>query len=377
LGPLATAPGPSYVKWCIRMMKRDMIVRGCLGLWGCWLLATAASAASAEVTSPPAAVTAPGPTLAAVLKAGVLHCGVLIAPEDWNKEDLHGDLSALHLELCKAVSVAALGDKAKLVVTPYASELEAEQGLSRGEVDVAMGVTPTASATWAWQIGFGPPEFLDALTLLVHAEVPGTTLKDLAGRKVCVIEGTSNERLLQSLAATGQAAIKVADWQEEGEMDDAMSTHWCDAVAAYTSRLVPLRNQYTSLTRARLLDQPIAVTPVAPAYRLSDPQWGSLVTATITALVTAESLGLDHASVTAQAKSGDPRIQHLVGTDWSVARALGLMPRKDWAAQVVAVVGNYGEVFARTIGDGSAARMPRGVNALWTQGGLMFPGPLQ
>jgi general L-amino acid transport system substrate-binding protein len=356
------------------MIKQDWIVRSCLSLCGCWLFA---SAAIADVATPPAAATTPGPTLAAVLKAGALRCGVLVAPEDWNKEDLHGDLSALHLELCKAISVATLGDKAKLVVTPYASELEAAQGLSRGEVDVAMGLTPTASAAWAWQIGFGPPGFLDALTLLVHADVPGNTLKDLAGRKVCVIEGTSNERLLQSLAASGQAAVKVADWQEEGEMDDAMSTHWCDAVAAYTSRLVPLRNQYSSLTRARLLDQPIAVIPVAPAYRLGDPQWGSLVAATMTALVTAESLGLDHVSVTAQAKSGDPRIQHLVGTDWSVARALGLMPRKDWAAQVVAVVGNYGEVFARTLGDGSAAHMPRGVNALWTQGGLLFPGPLQ
>jgi general L-amino acid transport system substrate-binding protein len=244
-------------------------------------------------------------------------------------------------------------------------------------VDVAVGVTPSTSAAWAWQIGFAPPAFLDALTLLVHADVPGNTLQDLAGRKVCVIEGTSNERVLQSLAASGGVAIKVADWQEEGEMDDAMSTHWCDAVAAYTSRLVPLRNQYTSLARTRLLERPIAVTPAVPAYRLNDPQWGSLVTATMTALVTAESLGLDHASVLAQAKSGDPRVQHLVGTDWSVARALGLMPRKDWAAQVVAVVGNYGELFARTLGDGSELRMPRGVNALWTQGGLLFPGPMQ
>jgi general L-amino acid transport system substrate-binding protein len=356
------------------MIKHVLIVRVCVGLWGCWFFATAAMA---EVATPSAAATTPGPTLAAVIKAGALHCGVLVAPEDWTKDDLHGDLSALHVELCKAVGVAALGEKAKLVVTPYASEVDAEQALSRGEVDVAIGVTPTTSAAWAWQIGFGPPAFLDALTLLVHADVPGNTLKDLAGRKVCVIEGTSNERILQSLAASGAVAIQVADWQEEGEMDDAMSTHWCDAVAAYTSRLVPLRNEYSSLAHARLLDRPIAVTPAAPAYRLGDAQWGSLVAATMTALLTAESLGLDHVSVTAQAKSGDPRVQHLVGTDWSVARALGLMPRKDWAAQVVAVVGNYGEVFARTIGDGSAAHMPRGVNALWTQGGLMFPDPLQ
>jgi len=350
------------------------MARGCVGLFGCWVFAAAAIAEGRPPSAPP---TTPGPTLAAVIKAGALHCGVLIAPEDWNKEDLHGDLSALHLELCKAIGVAALGEKAKLVVTPYNSEVEAEQALSSGEVDVAMGLTPTASATWAWQIGFGPPAFLDALTLLVHANVPGNTLKDLAGRKVCVIEGTSNERLLQSLAASGEVAIKVADWQEEGEMDDAMSTHWCDAVAAYTSRLVPLRDQYTSLARTRLLDQPIAVIPAAPAFRLNDAQWGSLVAATMTALVTAESLGLDRANVMAQAKSGDPRVQHLVGTDWSVARAVGLMPRKDWAAEVVAVVGNYGEVFARTVGDGSGMRMPRGINALWTEGGLMFPGPLQ
>jgi general L-amino acid transport system substrate-binding protein len=316
-------------------------------------------------------------TLEQVRAAGQLRCGVVMATEDWNKVDLHGDLSSLDVELCKAVGVAALGEHVKVDITPFNSEAEAEQGLSESRVDLVMGVTPTASAQWRWHLAFGPPVFYDGLALLVRPKLPASQFADLAGRKVCVIDGTDNDRALQARVAAGASRVRVATWQEEGEMDDAMDTHWCDAVGAYVSRLVQLRNQYPKLAAARLLPQLLTLSPIAPAYRTDDRQWGDIVDWTVHVLVEAEALGLNHANVAQQAGSSDPAVQRIVGTDWSVARSLGLLPRKGWAVEVISVVGNYGEIYDRTLGDSGSVHLPRGVNALWTQGGLMHALPVQ
>jgi general L-amino acid transport system substrate-binding protein len=315
-------------------------------------------------------------TLERVQQAGQLRCGIVVSQEDWNKEDLHGDLTSLHIEICKAIGVAALGEKVKVDVTPFNAEADAEQGLADARVDVVVGVTPTATAVARWHVTFGPPVFYDGLALLVHASVPGEKLADLGGRKVCVIDATDNDRLLEALASTASPKARIAPWQEESEMDDAMSTHWCDAVGAYVSRLVPLRNQYRQLAKARILPGMLTVAPVAPGYRSDDPAWGLVVDTTVRALVLAEELGLNQANVRAQKASDNPRVQHFEGVDWSTAAALGLLPRKDWAAQVIAVVGNYGEIYERTLG-GNGAGIPRGLNALWTQGGLMHAGSVQ
>jgi general L-amino acid transport system substrate-binding protein len=316
-------------------------------------------------------------TLERVREAGQLRCGVVVAPEDWNKTDLHGDLSALDVEICKAVGVAALGDRVKVDLTPFNTESEAEQGLGESHVDLVVGVTPTASAAWRWHVAFGPPVFYDGLGLLVRSKLPATKFADLGSRKVCVIDGTDNDHVLQARVAAGASGVRVATWQEEGEMDDAMDTRWCDAVGAYVSRLVQLRNQYPKLANARLLPELLTLSPIAPAYRTDDRQWGEIIDWTVHALVEAEVLGINHANVRAQSGSSDPAVQRIVGTDWSLARSLGLMPRKDWAAEVIAVVGNYGEIYDRTLGDASNKHMPRGVNALWTQGGLMHALPVQ
>jgi general L-amino acid transport system substrate-binding protein len=113
---------------------------------------------------------------------------------------------------------------------------------------------------------------------------------------------------------------------------------------------------------------------VAPAYRQGDARWGAIVDWTVHALVLAESLGLTRNTV-AQAHGDDPVLQRLVGSDWATASALGLP--KDWAAQVIRTVGNYGEIYEQTVGQKGELKLPRGLNALWTQGGLMHPLPVQ
>jgi len=338
------------------------------GLLAAVLLALAANAV-AEIPS-----VAAGSTLRQVQAAGVLHCGVVVAREDWNKVDLHGDLSTLHSEICKAVGIAALGTHAKIDIHLYNSEAEAEEGLSQSRVELVVGVTPSVSSATKWKVAFGPPVFYDGLGILVWPELPAIHVKDLVGRKICVIDGTDNDRVLEARANAGALKMRVSTWQEEGEMDDGMATHWCDAVGAYVTRLAPLRLQYRELVKARILPELLTLSPVVPAYRRDDAQWALLADWTIHTLIQAEASGVTRANVLAQKTNEDPMVQRLLGIDWVTSQALGL-PNKDWAVTVISAVGNYGEIYQRTVA--ASLGLPRGVNALWLDGGLLHALPIQ
>jgi general L-amino acid transport system substrate-binding protein len=328
----------------------------------------------------PAAAVGRVSTLEHVRANQQLRCGVVLAAEDWTKTDLHGPLTPLDIEICKAVGVAALGDAVKVDVTPYNSESDAEAALSRGTVDLVVGVTPTATAMSQWHVSFGPPVFYDGLSVLVRGNVSANRLEDLKGRnlKMCVIDGTDNEPTLFASLKNRNVDFVPVTFQEEGEMDDGMAVGYCDAVGAYVSRLVQLRDSYPKqLGSARILPQTLSLSPIAPAYRSDDRQWGMIVDWTIHALVQAEASGINHANVLKQTANEDPTVYRLLGTDWATSQALGLLPAKDWAARVIAVMGNYGEIYDRTVGKGSALGISRGLNALWLDGGLMHPMPLQ
>ncbi len=316
------------------------------------------------------------PTTADRIRAsGHLSCGVVANPEDWNKADLHGPLTALDSEVCKAVGVAVLGPKAKLDIRAFDSELQAEEALSKGAIDLAVGVSPDATSMWHWNLAFGPPIFYDAQAILLRGDSQAKTINDLAGLKVCVVEGTDNEKILLARTVARGIAINALPFQEEGEMDDGLAVRHCDAVSAYLSKLALLQLTYPKqLGQDRLLPDLLTLSPVAPAYRRDDPQWAMIVDWTVYSLVQAEASGVTKANVAAQRASEDPVVQRLLGVDWATSRALGL-PTKDWAAQMIAVVGNYGEIYERAVS--TPLGMPRGLNALWLNGGLMHPLPVQ
>ena len=182
-----------------------------------------------------------GGTVDRVRATGQVGCGVVANPEDWNKTDLHGQLAALDGEMCKAVAIAVLGAKARVGIRVYDSELEAEAALGKGAVDVLMGVSPEATSSWHWNISFGPPFFYDGQAVLVRGDAAAKGLAELAGLKVCVVEGTDNEKILLARTVARGIAINPLPFQEEGEMDDGLAVRHCDAVSAYVTRLAQLQ----------------------------------------------------------------------------------------------------------------------------------------
>lgn len=337
--------------------------------WRCALLVAAGLAGMAPDAKA-------GATLDKLRQAGTIGCGVVSEIQEYNKEDLHGGLDGLGLEICKAIAVATLGDAAHMQPKTFPVEHEALLALQKGEIDVLVGATPSANAVWAYGVQFGPPVFYDAQGIMVHRESGIHGLADLAHRTVCFIDGTDTEVVLDAALRARGIAYYPYPFQEEGEMDAALVVGHCDSMSADLSRLAEKRSGFHA--RAAdfvMLPETLTLDPVAPAYRQGDAQWGAIIDWTVYALVQAEASGVTQANVAALQGSSDPIVQRLLGVDFSAGRALGL--EHDWAARVIAAVGNYGEIYDRTTGEGSPLRLPRGLNALWTGGGLMHPLPVR
>ena len=255
-----------------------------------------------------------GPAMAAstldhVRKVGALTCGIVSTPEDWGKEDLHGPLMPLSLEICKAVAVASLGAQAKVKAHVYETEREAEAGVAKHEVDLTVGVTPDATAGWQFKVGFGPVIFYDGQGFLVRSDENVTSVAGLAGLKVCVIEGTENEKILLARTVAKGIAIVPLPFQEEGEMDDGLAVRHCDAISAYVSHLAATRSEYPKqLSQDHILTEMLTLDPVAVAYRPDDLQWQRIVDWTIYALIQAEASGVTQANVAKMRGSQDPVI---------------------------------------------------------------------
>ncbi len=309
-------------------------------------------------------------TLETVRARHTLACGVVSEAQDWNKEDLHGDLSALGSEVCRAVAVAALGRADAARITAYPAEPEALAGLAGGKVDVLAGVTPSVSRALRDGIAFGPPIFWDTQTFMVHRALGVAGAAGLAGRTVCFIDGTDTGAVL--LAAMRAQGVRIVPFpfQEEGEMEAGLVGGHCAAIGAYASRLAGMRARFHALVHDFvLLGDVLAVSPASVATRQPDAAWSALVGATV------DALGVTRASVTARRDGGDPNAARLLGSDWSAGRALGLAP--DWSARVVGAVGNYGEIFARTLGPAAPPGLARGLNAPCSAGGAVCTAPLR
>jgi general L-amino acid transport system substrate-binding protein len=306
----------------------------------------------------------------------LLVCGVVGEATDANKIDQHGDLSGLGGEICKAVGVAVLGEAAQVRLVTEPVEAAGLRALQQGGIDLLVGATPNATDGAHYGVAYGPPVFYDSLMIMAHQDAGIRSLADLAGRGVCYVLNTDNERLLQ--AAMRARAIRTIPlpFEEEGEMEAALVVGHCDAIAADLSKLAQARAGFHKQSDDFvLLPERLTLEPIAPAYRQGDAQWAGIVDWTVYALLQAEANGVTAGNVTERRGSGDLAVERLLGEDYATAQALGLV--HDWAAHVIAAVGNYGEIYRRTAGEQSPLHLPRGLNALWSDGGLMQPLPMR
>jgi len=321
---------------------------------------------------PPRAPT--GPVIDAIRASGRINCGVVTAGDDWNKTDLHGNLSDLGGEICRAVAVAILGNDDGLRISAFPGEAEALSALRAGTVQVVTTISPDTTVAAQYGVGFGPPIFYDTQRFLVSRQSNVKRVEDLRDRLICAQDMTQAERTLRDEMTARGIPYALMAHSEQGEMDAAVAVRHCEAAADMESRLVQSRAGFHALvTDFEFLPERFDLEPVAPAYRYGDQIFGMIVDWTIYALIEAEALGVTQANVAEAARREDMRAERLMGENFAAARSLGLA--HDWAVKTIAAVGNYGEIFERTVG--KPYHLDRGLNRLWTEGGMMRPLPIR
>jgi general L-amino acid transport system substrate-binding protein len=319
---------------------------------------------------------ASGPTVDAIRKVGVLTCGIDQSEAEFSTNEEHGSRVAFDSDLCKAVATAILGPHPRIAVKGYPDSDTALQGLRNNEVDLVATVSDDFSHSTMQGVRFTQSILLDGNAFLVLRSSGLSNVADLNNKKICFLAETEAEIDVRSWFDHHKVTLIAFPFQEEGEMEAAFVTGNCAALSGDMTRLANARTAFGSRAKDyRFLPEMISADPLASAFRSDDNEFGKIVGWTESVLLSAEEMHITSKNIGAQNANEDPLVKRLLGTTHELGRPLGL--RDDWTSQVIAGVGNYGEIFDRDLGSGSPLKMPRGQNRLWTDGGLLQPLPLK
>ena len=316
-------------------------------------------------------------TLDKVRSAGTLTCGVNKDEDDYSEADRHGDLTKLGADLCRALAAEIFGNGDRARFLTLRDEPEGLRAVRDGRIDVLFGATPDPVIGQIYKAAFGPPIFIDGQGFLVANRSGIRTVADLAGKLVCFINAAPPEQMLYD-ALDPHLRIPTAHFpfSERGEMEVAMMDGHCNVITGDISWMANIRASFGRRADGfAVLPDTITTDPFSPAFRDGDPQWASLVSWTVWALLQAEEHGVTRANVVAMRTSTDPIARRLAGTTPWIAKALGI--GDDGFAHAIAAVGNYGELFDRDVGAGSRLQLPRGRSQLAVKGGLLWALPVE
>ena len=315
------------------------------------------------------------PTLDVVKRRGELVCGVNGSLPGFSLLNAVKEWEGLDVDLCRAVAAAVLGkvDRVKFIaLTPQ----QRFQQLASGGIDVlAANSTITLHRSAGLGLEFTTPTYYDGQAFVVPKKLGIASATALAGRDICTLRGTTHEDNLK--AWFGERRLKAAPllFDNQDAMYEAFFQGRCVAVTQDSTALAATVVRSGKAADFMILPDIISREPLGPYVRRGDDAWADVVRWTQYAMLEAEVLGITRDKVSEFLRSNDPRVQRLLGITPGNGKALGL--DETWAYNIVAQVGNYGESYERNVGKGSALKFARGINALWNQGGLMYPMPFR
>ncbi len=315
-------------------------------------------------------------TLEQVRARGTLVCGVNVGVAGFSAPDSKGVYTGLDVDYCHALAAAVLGDPAKVrfVPTTYQTRFVL---LQSGELDVlARNVTITLSRETSLGLAGVGVNFYDGQGFMVPRASGITSAKGLEGASICVLPGSTTEQNLGDFARRNDIKIAPVILDSVDSMTQAYQSGRCDAMTTDASQLAALLVSALRDPGANvILPERVSKEPLGPLVRKGDEQWLMIAKYLLMAQIAAEELGITAARVDAMRASADPDVRRLLGVEPGLGKALGL--DEDWAARAIKASGNYGESFERNLGHGSRIGLDRGLNDLWTKGGLMYALPLR
>jgi general L-amino acid transport system substrate-binding protein len=248
--------------------------------------------------------------------------------------------------------------------------------LQSNQIDVlSRNSTWTMSRESSLGLMFAGVAYYDGQGFLLRRDAKVDTALQLGGKTVCTQTGTTSELNLSDYFRANDMELKVLVLGTAEESRRAYDDRKCDVLTSDVSQLYAERLKLSAPDSHLILPEVISKEPLGPAVRQGDDQWFNLVKWTLYSLINAEELGVKSATIDDAVKSPNPNIRRLVGTEGEFGEQLGLA--KDWAARAVRAVGNYGEIYERNVGTQSRLSIPRGLNALWTQGGIQYAPPVR
>ena len=321
------------------------------------------------------APTALAQTLKTVKDRGELVCGANGTLAGFGRPDPQGAWTGFDVDFCRAVAAAIFNDPAKVKFLPL-TPANRFTALQTGEVDVlARNTTWTMSRDTQLGLDFAAVTFYDGQGFMVRKSLKVNSALELNGAAVCVQQGTTTELNLADYFRANRMTLKTVTFATADEAVKAYDSGRCDSYTTDSSGLYGERLRLADPNAHIVLPEIISKEPLAPAVRQGDDGWEDLVRWTHHAMLDAEELGITQSNVDAMLKSDAPDVRRLLGVESQFGESLGLT--NDWAYRIVKLVGNYGESFDRNVGQGSPLKIARGLNALWTKGGLQYGLPIR
>jgi general L-amino acid transport system substrate-binding protein len=315
-----------------------------------------------------------GGTLDDVKANGKVKCGVAPSTPGFAAPDANNNWSGLDIDFCKAIASAIFNDPNAVTYTPLSST-ERFTALASGEVDL-LSRTTTWNMSRDTQKGimFAGTTYYDGQGFMVHSSLGVKSVQDLGGATLCIEKGTSTELNAADYFSSHGIEYHTVTFEAEDETVKAYLDGRCDVFTTDSSALAGERATLPDAADHIILPEIISKEPLALAVQQGDDAWFELVRWTYFATLVAEELGVNQANVDEMLGSDSPAIRRLLGVEQDFGTSLGLT--KDWAYQIIKQVGNYSDIFERHVGPNSPLKLERGLNALWTNGGLQYSPPI-
>jgi len=309
-------------------------------------------------------------TLDDVKKRGALSCGVSTGLAGFSQKDEQGQWSGLDVDVCRAVAAAVLGDASKVQYKPLTAK-ERFTALQSGEIDIlSRNTTWTHTRDTSLGLNFAGTVYYDGTGFMVSKKLGVKSAKELDGANACIQAGTSTELAISDYFRENNINYKPVTFDTSDQTRAGFESGRCDFLTSDQSQLYALRIGLKDPSAAVVLPEVISKEPLGPVVRQGDDQWFNVVKWSINAMIEGEEQGVTSANVADKLANGKPGNKRLLGGEGELGKNLGL--NADWAYQVIKQVGNYSESFERNVGAGSPLKIARGLNALWSKGGILY-----
>src|SRR6056300_273554 len=316
-------------------------------------------------------------TLDDVRARGYVQCGVSQGLPGFSNADDNGNWTGIDVDFCHGVAAAVFGDSSKVRFTPLSAK-QRFTALSSGEIDIlSRNTTWTMTRDTQLGLNFAGVNYYDGQGMMVPTSLGVKSAKELDGANICTNTGTTTELNITNYFRANGISFKLVAFEKADEVVAAYDAGCCDVYTTDRSGLAAQRGKLTQPDSHVVLPEIISKEPLGPVVRQGDDQWFNIVRWSLNAMINAEELGISSSNVNMkkfQSKLA-PSVARLVGKEGKFGEELGLS--NDWAYNIILQVGNYAESYEKHVGLNTPLKLARGVNSLWSKGGILYAAPIR